>query len=92
MMHYIQLSSKHIWIHCYRKVITSSASLVCIYYIFHLNIAYASLEGGRSRTGKLLQPKFGILSFLLESVLSGQVEDAIICPVSTQYDKVIEVE
>lgn len=50
------------------------------------------VEGGRSRTGKLLQPKFGILSFLLESVLSGQVEDAIICPVSTQYDKVIEVD
>lgn len=50
------------------------------------------VEGGRSRTGKLLQPKFGILSFLLESVLSGQVEDAIVCPVSTQYDKVIEVD
>ncbi|KAG9690926.1 acyltransferase-domain-containing protein, partial [Aureobasidium melanogenum] len=50
------------------------------------------VEGGRSRTGKLLQPKFGILSFLLESVLSGQVEDAVICPVSTQYDKVIEVD
>jgi glycerol-3-phosphate O-acyltransferase len=55
-------------------------------------VTYPHLEGGRSRTGKLLQPKFGILSFLLESVLSGQVEDAIICPVSTQYDKVIEVE
>lgn len=53
---------------------------------------YTSVEGGRSRTGKLLQPKFGILSFLLESVLSGQVEDAVVCPVSTQYDKVIEVE
>ncbi|WPH04530.1 Hypothetical protein R9X50_00742200 [Acrodontium crateriforme] len=50
------------------------------------------VEGGRSRTGKLLQPKFGILSFLLESVLSGKVQDAIICPVSTQYDKVIEVD
>jgi len=50
------------------------------------------VEGGRSRTGKLLQPKFGILSFILESILSNQVEDAIICPVSTQYDKVIEVE
>lgn len=50
------------------------------------------IEGGRSRTGKLLQPKFGILRFLLESVLSGRVEDAIICPVSTQYDKVIEVD
>ncbi|KAL8738154.1 MAG: hypothetical protein Q9181_001012 [Wetmoreana brouardii] len=50
------------------------------------------IEGGRSRTGKLLSPKFGILSFLLDSVLSGRVEDAIICPVSTQYDKVIETE
>ena len=50
------------------------------------------IEGGRSRTGKLLPPKFGILSFLLDSVLSGRVEDAIVCPVSTQYDKVIETE
>lgn len=50
------------------------------------------VEGGRSRTGKLLQPKFGILRFFLESVLSGRVEDAMVCPVSTQYDKVIEVD
>ncbi|KAI2641244.1 acyltransferase-domain-containing protein [Xylaria nigripes] len=50
------------------------------------------IEGGRSRTGKLLPPKFGILSFILDSVLSGRVKDAIICPVSTQYDKVIETE
>ncbi|KAI0012458.1 acyltransferase-domain-containing protein [Xylariaceae sp. FL0662B] len=50
------------------------------------------IEGGRSRTGKLLSPKFGILSFILDSLLSGRVEDAVICPVSTQYDKVIETE
>lgn len=50
------------------------------------------VEGGRSRTGKLLPPKYGILSFLLDSVASGRVDDAIICPVSTQYDKVIETE
>ena len=50
------------------------------------------IEGGRSRTGKLLPPKFGILSFILDSVLSGRTEDAIICPVSTQYDKVLETE
>lgn len=50
------------------------------------------IEGGRSRTGKLLPPKFGILSFVLDSLLSGRVEDAIICPVSTQYDKVVETE
>jgi 1-acyl-sn-glycerol-3-phosphate acyltransferase len=50
------------------------------------------IEGARSRTGKLLPPKFGILGFILDSLLSGRVEDAIICPVSTQYDKVIEVD
>lgn len=50
------------------------------------------IEGGRSRTGKLLSPKFGILNFILESVISGRVEDVLICPVSTQYDKVIETE
>lgn len=50
------------------------------------------IEGGRSRTGKLLQPKFGFLRFLLDSVISGRTEDAYICPVSMQYDKVIEVD
>lgn len=50
------------------------------------------VEGGRSRTGKLLSPKFGILGFLLDAVISGRVDDIIICPVSTQYDKVIETE
>ena len=50
------------------------------------------IEGTRSRTGKLLNPKFGILSFLLDSVLSGRIPDAYICPVSLQYDKVIEVD
>jgi len=50
------------------------------------------IEGGRSRTGKLLSPKFGILNFILDSILSGRVNDTIICPVSTQYDKVIETE
>jgi glycerol-3-phosphate O-acyltransferase len=50
------------------------------------------IEGGRSRTGKLLGPKFGILRFLCESLWSGRVQDAIVCPVSCQYDKVIEVD
>ena len=50
------------------------------------------IEGTRSRTGKLLSPKFGILSFILDSVLSDRVKDCVIVPVSTQYDKVIEVD
>ena len=56
---------------------------------FHLE---AFIEGGRSRTGKLLPPKFGILSYVLDAVASGRVDDAVICPVSTQYDKVVETE
>lgn len=50
------------------------------------------VEGGRSRTGKLLPPKYGILSYIMDTISSGRVDDAIICPVSTQYDKVIETE
>lgn len=50
------------------------------------------IEGGRSRTGKLLPPKFGILRFIMDSILSGRVKDAWVIPVSTQYDKVIETE
>ncbi|KAF3938870.1 hypothetical protein ABW19_dt0208569 [Dactylella cylindrospora] len=50
------------------------------------------IEGTRSRTGKLLPPKFGILNFILSSILSGRVKDCLIVPVSTQYDKVIETE
>ncbi|KAK9467621.1 hypothetical protein V1512DRAFT_261596 [Lipomyces arxii] len=50
------------------------------------------IEGGRSRLGKLLPPKFGILKFIFDSVLSGRTEDCWIVPVSTQYDRVIETE
>lgn len=50
------------------------------------------IEGTRSRTGKLLPPKFGILKFILEAILSGRVPDSWVLPVSTQYDKVAEAE
>lgn len=50
------------------------------------------IEGGRSRTGKLLSPKFGILRFILDGVLSRRVKDCLVVPVSTQYDKVVEVD
>lgn len=50
------------------------------------------IEGTRSRTGKLLPPKFGILKFILDALLSGRVQDSWVVPVSTQYDKVAEAE
>ncbi|CAG8637796.1 8623_t:CDS:2, partial [Cetraspora pellucida] len=50
------------------------------------------IEGTRSRTGKLLPPKLGILKIFLECILSGRAKDCWIVPVSLQYDKVIETE
>mmetsp|Transcript_42417 Transcript_42417/g.88626 ORF Transcript_42417/g.88626 Transcript_42417/m.88626 type:complete len:749 (+) Transcript_42417:41-2287(+) len=49
-------------------------------------------EGGRSRSGKLLQPKIGLLGMVLDPVLDGVVEDAYIVPVSIYYDGVMETE
>lgn len=48
------------------------------------------IEGSRSRTGKLLPPKLGILKYVVEALENGRTEDVWICPVSVQYDKVIE--
>lgn len=46
------------------------------------------IEGTRSRTGKLLNPKFGILRIILDSVISGRVKDALVVPISIGYDRV----
>lgn len=45
-------------------------------------------EGTRSRTGKLLPPKLGILKYIVEGLQRGVTEDCWICPISLQYDKV----
>ncbi|GAA5826424.1 hypothetical protein JCM11251_002361 [Rhodosporidiobolus azoricus] len=50
------------------------------------------IEGSRSRTGKLLPPKLGILKYVLEALEEGRIEDVWLCPISLQYDKVIETE
>jgi glycerol-3-phosphate O-acyltransferase len=50
------------------------------------------IEGGRSRSGKVLRPKMGMLSVITNTVLEGQVDDAMIVPVAISYDKVIEGE
>ena len=46
------------------------------------------IEGTRSRTGKLLPPKLGILKYVLDALDRGRTEDVWICPISLQYDKV----
>ena len=48
------------------------------------------IEGGRSRTGKLLMPKLGFLSMLLSAFKEKACEDLIFAPVFIGYDQVLE--
>jgi len=48
------------------------------------------LEGGRSRTGKLLPPKYGLLKHVLEAVSDGTVADVALVPTNFGYERLIE--
>lgn len=47
-------------------------------------------EGGRSRNGKLLQPKLGMFSWQVDAVLEGARDDLLFVPVAIDYEKVVE--
>lgn len=49
------------------------------------------IEGGRSRTGKLLAPKLGLLNYLVSAYREGRVEDLSLMPISIAYDQLHEV-
>ncbi|MFH1154621.1 MAG: 1-acyl-sn-glycerol-3-phosphate acyltransferase [Pseudomonadota bacterium] len=48
------------------------------------------IEGGRSRTGKLLAPKLGFLSMLLEAHRNRVCDDLLFIPIYVGYDRVLE--
>jgi glycerol-3-phosphate O-acyltransferase len=48
------------------------------------------LEGGRSRTGKLLLPKWGFLSILLKAYETGACDEMMFVPIYVGYDQVME--
>jgi glycerol-3-phosphate O-acyltransferase len=48
------------------------------------------IEGGRSRTGKLILPKLGLLSILLDSFKQGACKDLTFVPIYVGYDRVLE--
>jgi len=48
------------------------------------------IEGGRSRTGKMVMPKFGLLSMILRAYQDGGMKNLGIIPVYIGYDRVIE--
>ncbi|MCU0572799.1 MAG: 1-acyl-sn-glycerol-3-phosphate acyltransferase [Syntrophobacteraceae bacterium] len=48
------------------------------------------IEGGRSRTGKMVLPKLGLLAILLQAVEEGFCEDLVFVPTSICYDRIPE--
>ncbi|SFM59437.1 1-acyl-sn-glycerol-3-phosphate acyltransferase [Thermodesulforhabdus norvegica] len=50
------------------------------------------IEGGRSRTGKLILPKLGLLSILIQAVEEGYCSDLVFVPTAICYDRIPEEE
>lgn len=48
------------------------------------------IEGGRTRTGKPCLPKSGILSVIVNAFMDGTIPDALLVPVSVNYEKLVD--
>jgi glycerol-3-phosphate O-acyltransferase len=49
-----------------------------------------SIEGTRSRTGKMLPPKLGLMSYVADAYLDGRSEDILLQPASISFDQLHE--
>ncbi|GGL21524.1 glycerol-3-phosphate 1-O-acyltransferase [Nocardia jinanensis] len=48
-------------------------------------------EGGRTRTGKLRPPRYGLLNYLAAAVRQERISDALLVPVSITYERLNEL-
>ncbi|TXD35241.1 hypothetical protein FRC98_17395 [Lujinxingia vulgaris] len=48
------------------------------------------IEGTRSRTGKLIKPRYGMLDMMVRAFASGRLDAIKIVPISVGYEKIIE--
>jgi glycerol-3-phosphate O-acyltransferase len=53
------------------------------------NLSWA-IEGTRSRTGKMLPPKLGLLAYVADAYLAGRSDDILLQPVSISFDQLHE--
>lgn len=44
------------------------------------------IEGGRSRDGTILPPKYGLLNVILEAVKMGRLKDVLLVPIAVDYE------
>jgi glycerol-3-phosphate O-acyltransferase len=49
------------------------------------------IEGGRSRSGKLLPPRYGMLNAVVDSYRRGKSDEVVLIPTSLAYDQISDV-
>ncbi len=49
------------------------------------------MEGGRSRSGRLMPPRLGMLSYIVDALQRGKADDIKLIPVSIAYDQIQDV-
>jgi glycerol-3-phosphate O-acyltransferase len=49
------------------------------------------IEGGRTRTGKLRPPRYGLLNYLVDAYNDGAADEVMLIPTSIVYDQLYEV-
>ncbi len=73
------------------KPLYSTTFLTYLYYLLDHGFPIEFfIEGGRSRTGKNLPPKTGVLSMLVQYLQERSEQDLFIVPVSIVYEKMME--
>lgn len=48
------------------------------------------IEGTRSRTGKLVKPKYGMMDMVVRALAGGRLDSIKVVPISVSYEKIIE--
>ena len=62
-------------------------------YLVRLRLPLSwSIEGTRSRTGKLMPPKMGLIQWVVESYRRLDAQDAMLVPVSISFDQIAEID
>ncbi len=51
-----------------------------------------SIEGTRSRTGKLMPPKLGLINWVIDAYHRSACDDALLVPVSISFDQIPEID
>jgi glycerol-3-phosphate O-acyltransferase len=49
------------------------------------------IEGGRSRSGKLLPPRYGILNYIVDGARRHDIGEVLFVPTSIAYDQILEL-